>query len=270
MSHADSKFAGSIPALYDRYLGPLIFRPYAAELAQRLSHLKLGSVLEIAAGTGILTWELARRFPHDVSITATDLNQPMLDFASAKLHHRRAITWRQANALDLPFEDQSFDVVVCQFGVMFFPDKSTAYRQVLRILKPGGLFLFSVWDRLEDNEIPSAVAEGVSSLFPHDPPQFMARTPHGYHDKHLIQRDISAAGFEKVKADTVQLRSHAPSHRDPAIGFCQGSPLRNEIEARDPDRLDEATEAAAAAVKAKFGTGPIDGKIQAFVISANK
>lgn len=270
MSHADSKFAGSIPGLYDRYLGPLIFQPYAAELAQRLFDLKHGNVLEIAAGTGILTWELARRLPHDISIVATDLNQPMLDFASAKLQHPRAITWRQANALDLPFRDQSFDVVVCQFGVMFFPDKSIAYREVLRVLKPGGQFIFSAWDRLEENEIPLAVVDGVSSLFPHDPPQFMARTPHGYHDKDLIHREVAAAGFEQVKIDTVQLRSRAPSHRDPAIGFCQGSPLRNEIEARDPGRLEEATEASAAVVKAKFGLGPIEGKIQAHVVSANK
>lgn len=270
MAHADSKFAGSIPALYDRYLGPLIFEPYAAELAQRLSELKHGNVLEIAAGTGILTWELARRLPPDVSIVATDLNQPMLDFASAKRYHPRAIRWQQANALDLPFEHESFDVVVCQFGVMFFPNKSTAYREIRSVLKPGGLFLFSVWDRLEDNEIPLAVAEGVASLFPHDPPQFVTRTPHGYYDKDLIQREVTAAGFENVKIDTVQLRSRAASHRDPAIGFCQGSPLRNEIEARDPDRLEEATEAAAAGVKAKFGTGPIDGKIQALVITAKK
>ena len=268
MSEADSKFAGSIPALYDRYLGPLIFQPYAADLAQRLSDLKHGNLLEIAAGTGILTRELARTLSPHVSIVATDLNQPMLDFASAQFHHLRAITWQQANALDLPFQDQSFDLVVCQFGVMFFPDKSTAYREVLRVLKRGGRFLFSAWDRLEDNEIPLAVADGVSSLFPHDPPQFMARTPHGYHDKNLIQREVTAAGFEKARIDSVQLRSRAPSHRDPAIGFCQGSPLRNEIEARDPGRLEEATEAAARAVKAKFGSGPIEGKIQAHVVSA--
>jgi SAM-dependent methyltransferase len=270
MSQADSKFAGSIPALYDRYLGPFIFQPYAAEAAQRLSGLKDGKLLEMAAGTGILTWELAHMLPQNVSIVATDLNQPMLDFASAKRRHPRAITWRQANALDLPFEDQAFDVVVCQFGVMFFPDKSAAYREVLRVLKPGGLFLFSTWDRLEDNEIPMAVAEGVNRLFPDDPPQFVARTPHGYHDRDLIQREVTAARFDKVKIETVQLRSRAPSHRDPAIGFCQGSPLRNEIEAREPGRLEEATEAAATAVKAKFGAGPIDGRIQAHVISANK
>lgn len=270
MSHEDSKFAGSIPALYDRYLGPLIFEPYAADLAQRLSGLKHGSVLEIAAGTGILTWELARTLPHDVAIVATDLNQPMLDFASAKRYHPRAITWQQANALDLPFENESFDVVVCQFGVMFFPDKSAAYREILRVLKPGGLFLFSVWDRLADNEIPLAVAEAVGRLFPHDPPQFMTRTPHGYYDKDLIQREVAAAGFENAKIDTVQLRSRAASHRDPAVGFCQGSPLRNAIEALDPGRLEEATEAAAASVKTRFGPGPIDGKIQAHVVSAHK
>jgi SAM-dependent methyltransferase len=248
----------------------MIFQPYADDLAQRLSHLKQGTLLEIAAGTGILTRKLAGTLPHAISIVATDLNQPMLDFASAQFHQPRTVTWRQASALNLPFQDHSFDVVVCQFGVMFFPDKSVAYREVLRVLKHGGRFLFSTWDRLEDNEIALAVSEGLSGLFPHDPPQFMARTPHGYFSKERIYSETAGAGFSNVRIDTVALRSRAPSHRDPAVGFCQGSPLRNEIEARDPRRLEEATEAAALVVKATFGAGPIDGKMQAHLISANK
>jgi SAM-dependent methyltransferase len=238
-------------------------------LANRVADLNQGTLLEVAAGTGVVTRVVARRLPQSVSIIATDLNQPMLDFAATQVAAPR-ITWRQANALSLPFPDESFDVVVCQFGAMFFPDKVAAYREALRVLKPCGRFLFSVWDRLEESEIPHAVSESLAGLFPDNPLNFMARTPHGYHDKELIQRDVEQARFSDFTIETVQLCSRAPSHRDPAIGFCQGSPLRNEIEARDAGRLQEATEAAAAAVKAQFGAGPIEGKMQAHVITAVK
>jgi ubiquinone/menaquinone biosynthesis C-methylase UbiE len=269
MAELDSKFAGSIPALYDRYLGPLIFQPYATDLGERLADLKEGTLLETAAGTGVVTRTLARMMSKTVSIVATDLNQPMLDFAAGQFTAPQ-LTWRQANALSLPFPDGTFDVVVCQFGVMFFPDKSAAYREARRVLKAGGRFIFSSWDRLEENEVPNAVAEGIAGVFPDNPPRFMARTPHGYCDKDQIQSEVRQAGFRSVEVETVQRRSRAASHRDPAVGFCQGSPMRNEIEARDASRLAEATEAAAAAVKAKFGAGPIDGKIQAHVVTASK
>ena len=265
----DIKFAGSIPAIYDRHLGPFIFEPYAADLANRLADMNSGTLLEVAAGTGIVTRTLARRLPESVSIVATDLNQPMLDYASSQFTSPR-LAWRQADALNLPFPDETFDVVICQFGAMFFPDKTAGYRQAFRVLKPGGRFIFSVWDVLEENEVPKAVLEGVASVFPEDPPQFLARTPHGYHDTARIRREVHEAGFPGVQIETVQLRSRAASHRDPAIAFCHGTPMRNEIETRDPGRLDEATEAAAAAVKARFGAGPIDGKIQAIVITARR
>lgn len=270
MPELDSTFAGSIPAVYDRYLGPLIFEPYATDLAQRLAELQQGDLLEIAAGTGVVTRTLARSLPKTVAIVATDLNQPMLDFAAGQFQESRPVVWRQANALSLPFSDESFDVVVCQFGVMFFPDRCAAYQEALRVLKPRGRFIFSTWDRLEYNEVPQAVVDGVATVFPQSPPQFVARTPHGYHDKDRIQNDVREAGFSKVEIETVQLRSRAPSHRDPAVGFCQGSPLRNEIEARDPNRVAEATDAAAVAVQERFGSGPIDGKIQAHVVTAKK
>lgn len=269
MRKSDTTFAGSIPALYDRYLAPLIFEPYAAELAQRLQDVKQGDLLEIAAGTGVVTRALAHSLPHSVNIVATDLNQPMLDYAAARFPHERPVTWRQANALELPFNDGAFDVAVCQFGVMFFPDKPAAYREARRVLTPGGRFLFSVWDRIEENEVTHAAVSGVAGLFPHDPPQFMSRTPHGYHDKERIVNELHRAGFSNVRAETVQHRSRAASPRDPAIGLCQGSPLRNEIEARDATRLEEATDAAAAAVTARFGSGPIDGKMQAQVFTAS-
>lgn len=270
MLRLDNKFAGSIPAIYDRYLGPLIFEPYAADLAQRVSGLAKGNVLEIAAGTGVVTRALARGLPAAVDIVATDLNQPMLEFAAAQLSQLRPVAWKQADALALSFLDESFDVVVCQFGVMFFPDKVAAYKEAHRVLKPGGQFIFSVWDRIEENEVPQAVSEGAASIFPADPPQFLARTPHGYFDKKKIRNEVEQVGFSTIEIETVELRSRAASHRDPAIGFCQGTPLRNEIEARDASRLNEATEAAAKAVKARFGAGPIDGKIQAHVIIAKR
>lgn len=268
MSDADRNFAGSVPSLYDRYLGPLIFEPYAVDLAARVAALHPARVLETAAGTGIVTRALRPMLP-DAEITATDLNQPMLDRAASQPGVERVV-WRQANAQELPFPDASFDAVICQFGVMFFPDKVTGYREARRVLRPGGHFLFSVWDRIEDNEFTHLATEAVAAMFPTDPPRFLARTPHGHHDVAAIERDLRSAGFDRVAPDIVTLRSRASSPRDAAIGFCQGTPLRSEIEARDPKRLDEATEAAAAAIAARFGTGPIDGKIQAIFFTAQR
>jgi ubiquinone/menaquinone biosynthesis C-methylase UbiE len=269
MKESDTVFAGSIPAIYDRCMVPLIFVPYAADLARRLADLTQGRVLETAAGTGIVARALARALPAAVSITATDLNQPMVDFAAAQAGSER-VTWRQADAQALPFADDSFDAVVCQFGVMFFPDKRSAFREAYRVLKPRGRMLFNVWDRIEDNDFAHVVTEAVAAAFPHDPPRFMARTPHGYHDPATIRGDVEATGFAQVTIETVTHRSRAASHRDPAIGICQGTPLRNEIEARDQSRLAEVTGLAAKAIAARFGEGPVDGKIQALVITAVK
>ena len=268
MSESDRVFAGSIPALYDRYLGPLIFAEYAADLAKRAAALQPARVLEIAAGTGIVTRAMVRAVPAGVEIIATDLNQAMLDFAAAQPGAAR-VTWRQADAQRLPFEDSSFDAVLCQFGAMFFPDRGVAYREACRVLRPGGHFLFNVWDRIEENEFTYVLTEAVAALFPDDPPRFLARTPHGYHDVVAIEGELRAAGFSDVKVETVSRRSRASSARDPAVGFCQGTPLRNEIEARAPARVAEATDAAAATIAHRFGSGPIDGKIQAHVFTAS-
>jgi SAM-dependent methyltransferase len=268
MSDTDRKFAGSIPALYDRYLGPLIFEPYAVDLAARVAALAPARVLETAAGTGIVTRALGRSLPETAEIVATDLNQPMLDYAAARPGVER-VNWRQADAQNLPFPDASFDTVVCQFGVMFFPDKTGAYREARRVLKPGGRFLFSVWDRIEDNEFADVVTKAVAALFPDDPPRFLARTPHGFHDCDAVRNDLHVAGFSRVGVETIALRSRSLSPREVAVAYCQGTPLRNEIEARDAGRLVAATEAAAAALTERFGTGPIDGKIQAHVFTAS-
>lgn len=267
MTEIDRAFTGSIPALYDRYLGPLIFAPYAADLATRVTEAAPRRVLETACGTGIVTRAMAAALPEAAEIVATDLNQAMLDHAAAQPDVQR-VTWRQADALALPFGDASFDVVVCQFGAMFFPDRHAGYREARRVLRPGGMFLFNVWDQIEDNEFADITIAALAALFPTDPPRFLARTPHGYHHAQAIGAELGASGFSQVATETLTKRSRAPSHHDPAIGFCQGTPLRGEIEARAADRLVEATEAAANAIAALFGTGPVDGKMQAHVFSA--
>jgi SAM-dependent methyltransferase len=267
---SDKVFAGSIPKLYEEYLVPLIFAPYAEDLARRLSSRTLSRVLEIAAGTGVVTRQLAAALPESVSIVATDLNQPMLNMA-AEIGTCRPVEWRAADAMRLPFEDASFDAVACQFGVMFFPDRPKAFAEARRVLRPGGLLLFNAWDRIEENEFAYMVMAALESIFPSDPPRFLARTPHGYHDTAVIEQDLRAGGFVTApKIHTVAARSKAQSARIPALAYCQGTPLRNEIEARDKSRLAEATDLATAAIADRFGDGPVDGKIQAHVVEVER
>lgn len=269
MVATDKVFAGSIPKIYDRFLVPLIFESYAVDLATRLAGFDPREVLETAAGTGVLTRQIASRLPACAQIVATDLNQPMLSHAAARQSHDARIEWRQADALALPFEDAKFDVVACQFGVMFFPDKIQAFREACRVLRPGKPFLFSVWDRISENEFADVVTQSLAALFPHDPPCFLARTPHGYHDVKRIREDLTAAGFKNISVDAVDHVSKASSHRDPAIGYCQGTPLRNEIEARDASCLEEATERTADALARRFGSsGSIEGRVRGFVLTA--
>ncbi len=269
MSMVDKAFSGAIPDIYDRYLGPLIFEPYATDIAERLAELAGTRLLETAAGTGIVARELARNLPATWQIVATDLNQPMLDFAAVRLTSPR-VSWRQADASRLPFEDASFDVVVCQFGVMFFPDRVGAYREVRRVLKPRGHFVFNVWDKIEENEFAALVTGAMIDLFPDDPPLFLARTPHGHHDTETIRNELQEAGFAQAEIETIARRSRAESPSAPAIGYCQGTPLRHEIEKRDRTRLHEATEAATQSIAARFGSGHVDGKTQAHVITTRK
>jgi SAM-dependent methyltransferase len=269
MQSEDSVFAGSIPALYDRYLGPALFDPYAADLARRVATLSAGAVLETAAGTGRVTQALARVLPDRVSITATDLNQAMLDFAASQHGVERA-AWQQADATALPFEDARFDAVVCQFGAMFFPDKVAAYREALRVLKPAGRLLFNIWDKIETNEFAQVTTDALIALFPDDPPLFLARTPYGHHHAGIVGDALNRAGFGNVAIEPVELESRVPAPRDLAIGFCQGSPLRNEIEERRPGGLEAVTEAVARAIAARLGEGPISGKMRAHVITASR
>ena len=268
----DAVFAGSVPDIYDEYLVPLIFAPYAEDLASRLSALPCSSILEVAAGTGVVTRALAVRLPESLEITATDLNQAMIDRAIA-VGTARPVTWQMADAMSLPFANASFDVVLCQFGVMFFPDKPAAFAEMARVLSPGGALLFNVWDRIETNEFADTVTTSVGRLFPEDPPRFLARTPHGYHDEATIRADLGSGGFAaEALIEAVEVRRLATSSDFPAIAhaYCQGTPLRNEIEARDPARLQEATDTAATALAERFGRTDNGGLLRAFVVTVRK
>jgi len=194
----------------------------------------------------------------------------MMDQGSA-LETSRPVEWKQADAMQLPFPDASFDVVVCQFGVMFFPEKPRAFAEARRVLRPGGAYIFSVWDRLDQNEFADAITAELAVKYPADPPGFLARTPYGYNDHATIRQDLAAGGFNAVpEIVTLTHRSRAKAPLDPAIAYCQGTPLRNEIEARDPSGFAEATKIAAEAVAKRFGQGPVDGKIQAHVITIER
>jgi SAM-dependent methyltransferase len=270
VSGLDKVFSGSIPALYESYLVPLIFEPYATDLAQRVAAMNASRILEVAAGTGVVTRALAATASAGVSIVATDLNQAMLDHA-ASVGTARPVQWRQADAMALPFPDNEFDVVVCQFGAMFFPDKGSAFAEARRVLKRGGAYIFNVWDRISENEFADSITTALAAVFPDDPPRFLARTPHGYHDRETLARDLAVGGFtSSPQILTIAKRSRAESARVPAIAYCQGTPLRNEIEARNAARLGEATDIAAAALVRRFGTDAVDGKIQAHVIAVRK
>ncbi len=263
-------FGGLVPQLYQKHMVPLLFEPYAADMARRLAARPVTRVLEVAAGTGVLTRALASTLDEHVTITATDLDQSMLDHA-ASLGVQRSVEWRQANALDLPFPDASFDAVACQFGVMFLPDRQKAFSEARRVLKPGGVFIFSVWDRIEENEFADTANVALASMFLENPPRLLTRGPHSYYDTQAIAHDLAQAGFDtQPRFDTVTARSHSPNSQTAAFALCQGSPLRHEIEQRDSTRLQEATDAVAKALAERFGDANLDGKTQALVVTIER
>lgn len=268
MAESDKVFAGSIPKFYDTLMVPLIFEAYAANMAELVAAFSPGAVLETAAGSGAVTRALAPRLKPDVRYVVTDLNQPMLDYAAARQGVDGRIEWLQADALALPFADASFDVVCCQFGAMFFPNRVAGYAEARRVLKPAGCYVFNVWDRIEENAFANDVTNAVATVFAHDPPRFLARTPHGYHDVAMIREELRLAGFADIQIETRAEVSRSASARDVATAYCQGTPLRNEIEARDAGLLQIATDRATEAIARRHGNGPVAGTMQAHVIVA--
>ncbi len=244
-------FAHSTPELYDRYMGPLLFEPYAQLVAERCALLRTQRILETAAGTGIVTRAVHHVVPQ-AEIVATDLNPTMLDFAAQSLRSD-LVTFQRANAQELPFEDGSFDVVLCQFGVMFFPDRVRAHQESRRVLRPDGHYILVSFDRLEMNAVPKAAGDAVASVFPGGAADYMARGPFCYTDPARMEQDLRSGGFTHVKIETIQLSSRVNA-RDAAQGLVFGSPLRAEIERVDATALTRAAEAVALAL------APWDGK----------
>ena len=268
MASVDSVFAGSIPGLYDRYLVPLLFQPYAEEVARRAQVFQPGHVLETAAGTGVVTAALNQALP-DANIVATDLNPDMLEVAAGRIRSDK-VSFEPADAQDLRFADETFDLVVCQFGVMFFPDKIRGNAEARRVLRDGGRYVTVVWDSLERNPGSMLLSDSVAALFPDDPPRFLDRTPFGYSDPARIEHDLIAAGFTDIEFETVKKHSRTGSAREVAIGMCCGSPLRSEIEERDPAKVDQAVEAAAAALMPWEGVMGFDAPMSAHIVVATK
>jgi SAM-dependent methyltransferase len=268
MSEPSTVFTSSFAEVYDRYLVPMDFAPHRRRIAERVSGLAPLSVLETAAGTGVVTRELGRILPPEVSITATDLNQPMIALAQSDLGSER-IRWRQADALDLPFAAAEFDVVVCQFGVMFFPDKRKGFRETLRVLRPGGHFLFNLWDRFEANlRSPLRIAARVvGSIVGRDPVSLMSPP---YYDDPAIRSDLAAAGFVEIRVERATEPSRAVSAPDAATIVCHGSMLRAAIEAYDPSRLVEVTDRVTEKLLFEFGTGAVEGETQALLVTAER
>ena len=268
VDQADGVFAGSIPDIYDEYLVPLIFEQYAEDLAARTRALNPKSVLEVAAGSGVVPRAVAPVLEPGAEYVVTDLNVAMLERARSAQPDPSNITWRVADALDLPFEDNSFDLVLCQFGAMFYPDRVQGYREARRVLNGGGAFIFNMWDRIEENEFADEVTRSLAELYPDDPPQFLARTPHGHHETEVYRTELLNAGFGGVQVEAVDALSVAEDPKVPAIAYCTGTPLRSEIEARGGASLDEATAHGAEAIRTRFGEGPVKGRIRGYVITA--
>jgi ubiquinone/menaquinone biosynthesis C-methylase UbiE len=268
MNNKDAQFAGSIPAAYDRYLGPIFFQAYGEDLADRLRVDANGSVLELACGTGIVTRILRDRLPASVRLTATDLNEPMIQHAKAKFSAGESIDWKQADATILPFDDRSFDAVVCQFGVMFFPHKTLAGREAHRVLKPGGIFLFNVWDSLEQNPLGKIAHETISGFFEKDPPMFY-QVPFGYHDQGEIKRMLEEAGFREIRLDVVAKTGGESRPEDAAQGLVHGNPVAVAITERDPTLLPVITQAVADALKKRFGE-TVRAPMRAIMVEARR
>lgn len=267
MTDKNAVFAGSIPENYDRHLGPVLFEPYARDLAGRVPTAEKARVLELACGTGIATRHLRERLPAGSRLVATDLNQPMIDLARRKLEGVRGIEWQQADACALPFPDKSFDTVVCQFGLMFVPDKPLALRETRRVLADGGTLLLSTWDSLEKNAFAKMAHEKIASFFPSDPPTFY-QVPFSLYDPGALKEMAAVAGFTDVRIEPVAFQGESPSARDLATGLVEGNPVANTVRERKVAQVSEMIEAVASVVAQKFGDRPVRIPLHAFVMTA--
>jgi ubiquinone/menaquinone biosynthesis C-methylase UbiE len=268
MSEGNARFLGTIPELYDRHLGPVIFEPYAADLARRVTASADATVLEVACGTGILTRHLRERLPGSVKLTATDLNQPMIDYARSKsgFDALEPIEWRSADAAALPFPAAAFDALVCQFGLMFVPDKDAAFREARRVLKHGGLLAFNVWDSLAHNAFGRLAHETIGGFFATDAPNFY-QVPFGFHDPDVLRRLLTANDFGKVELDHVTLDVRSASAKSLATGLVRGNPVAIAIQERGIP-LEPIVDALEAAFVKLGGSEPFESTTRAVVVTA--
>jgi SAM-dependent methyltransferase len=251
-----------MPEAYERWLVPTVFRPFAVDFARRVSARMPERVLELAAGTGVLTRELVAAVG-SAEVMATDLNDAMIDFGRRRVP---GATWRQADAMALPFDDGQFDFIACQFGVMFFPDKPAAFAETRRVVTPEGTVLLSTWGPVETHDFQAALVAGLERAFPDDPPTFMVSMPHGYADLDIVVGDLRAGGLDCVAVESVTLEGHAASAADLAVGYCAGTPLRPAIEARG--ELAATTAEVTIEMEARLGAGAVTGRMTAHVIEA--
>jgi ubiquinone/menaquinone biosynthesis C-methylase UbiE len=268
MASIDVRFSGAIPENYERYMVPLLFRPYAEELAKRAAALAPKRMLETAAGTGVVTSALAAALP-DAEIVTTDLNQAMLDVAATRVSSPN-VSFRQADALELPFDDGSFDLVVCQFGAMFYPDKVKGNSEARRVLRDGGHYLVAIWDSIERNPLSDLAQQTMIEQFPDNPPMFMKRGPFSYHEPEWIDRDLKAAGFAKVEIATVNLASRASSAEEAARGLCYGSPMRVELKEYGAGALDDVFAELSKSAQRFDGPNGFEAPMSAHIATAAK
>jgi ubiquinone/menaquinone biosynthesis C-methylase UbiE len=268
MTDTNARFEGSIPEVYDRELGPVLFEPYATDLARRIDVQPGQSVLEIACGTGIVTGKLRARMPQRTTLVATDLNEAMIEHARFRLGDMAGIEWRVADAAELPFADRSFGAVVCQFGLMFVPDKEQAAREALRVLAPGGTFVVSVWDRIEHNKFAHVTHEALTAYYPVNPPTFYS-VPFSYPDPDVLKRLLETNGFERVTVQNVRFEFRAASARAFATGLIEGNPVRLAIEERG-GTLEPVIVAIEHALLKEFGSEPLVSTLQAWVATARR
>ncbi len=229
-----AEFEGSVPLNYDRYLGPHLFEPYALDIIKRLDGLQPKHVLEIACGTGRVTHHLVNTLPAGAQLWATDLNKDMLQVAQNKIEAPN-VKWQLADAQQLPFDDEIFDLVVCQFGVMFFPDKGGAFAEVYRVLQPGGRFIFNTWDAVPYNAASNSTQNALNDFFKGDAPQFFQKGPFSFFDHEEIKSLLEKAGFNMVKLTVVQKQTDAAAANDLVNGFVDGSPLTGYLKERGVD-----------------------------------
>jgi ubiquinone/menaquinone biosynthesis C-methylase UbiE len=262
-------FNGAIPETYDRLLGPLLFEPFAIDLARRVGSLKPQNVLEVAAGTGIVTREMLKTLPRNSRLNVTDLNDPMVDYARRQVGEDARVSWRQADAMELPFDDGEFDAVVCQFGIMFFPDKARGMREIHRVLAAGGNLLLSVWDSLDRNPPGAIIHTALAEIFPEEPPDFYT-VPFSMCDVNALRALAAAAGFRNVKIETLTLEGRSPSAGVAATGLVGGNPVINAIRERAPELVSTVEARTAERLAARFGTGELKVPLRAHVLTASK